>query len=341
MGSFEDYKKYIETHLPAESPVLFGLHPNSQISLLQTQAADLFLNIITLSGGGGGGGGGGKSKEAVAGETVEFIQTRLPDSFIMIDIKAKLSTVTPYIVCGLQELERMNGILEEMRRALAELQLGLAGALNISDVMDQLIGNLHLNQVPNLWLKLCGQVGPTGAYNRKSLSNWFLDLLQRVKQLKEWSDNALVLPKSIWISGLFNSMGYVTACMQVTARAKGLPLDSMTVHTEMTKYELATVPGQPEEGTYIHGLYMEGARWDKANNCITDSLPKELHVLMPVMYVRGVTVDEEVTTGVYSCPVYSTTIRGPTFVFRAPMRSDRAPHVWILAAVALMMQPDM
>eukprot|EP00966_Prymnesium_polylepis_P233651 5404374-Prymnesium_polylepis.2 len=45
----------------------------------------------------------------------------------MLDIKSKIGTVTPYIVCGLQELERMNGILAEMARALAELALGLAG----------------------------------------------------------------------------------------------------------------------------------------------------------------------------------------------------------------------
>jgi len=57
-GSFDEYRKYIEEALPAESPILFGLHPNSQISLLQTQAGDLFSSIITLSGGGGGGGGG-------------------------------------------------------------------------------------------------------------------------------------------------------------------------------------------------------------------------------------------------------------------------------------------
>ena len=123
-GSFDDYKKYIEEALPAESPVLFGLHPNSQISLLQTNANDLFENIITLSGGGGGGGGGGKSKEQVAGDTVELIQGKLPEQFSMLDIKAKIGTVTPYIVCGLQELERCNSVLAEMARALAELRWG-------------------------------------------------------------------------------------------------------------------------------------------------------------------------------------------------------------------------
>ncbi|KAL3927056.1 MAG: hypothetical protein SGPRY_002999 [Prymnesium sp.] len=341
-GSFAEYGRHIEEGLPAESPVLFGLHPNSQISLLQEQAADLFSSITLLSGGGGNGvgGRGGKSKEAKAGEMVERLLHKLPERFAMLDVKARVGGVTPYIVCGLQELERANIILNEMVRALAELALGLAGSLNISDLMDQLMSDLSLNMVPYLWLKLCGQMGPTGSYNRKPLSAWFSDLLLRVKQLKEWSEASLVLPKSIWISGLFNPMGYVTACMQVTARAKGLPLDSMTVHTEVTPHELSQVTAQPEQGTYVHGLFLEGARWDMANNCLEESFPKELHPSLPVLYIQGVEAADVVIEGVYSCPVYTTTIRGPTYTFSAPLRTQRPASVWILSAVALLCQPD-
>ena len=45
-----------------------------------------------------------------------------------------------------QELERANLVLGEIRRAMAELGLGLTGELNISDAMDALINNLALNQ---------------------------------------------------------------------------------------------------------------------------------------------------------------------------------------------------
>merc|ERR1740130_1464308 len=92
---------------------------------------------------------------------------------------------------------------------------------------------------------------------------------------------------------------------------------------------------QPAEGTYVHGMFMEGARWDKEANHIADSHPKELHQQMPVMHIRGVTEDEEVKEGVYQCPVYCTTIRGPTFTFAAPLRTDRPAHTWIMAAVCL------
>ena len=41
-------------------------------------------------------------------------------------------------------------------------------------------------------------------------------------------------PLSLWLPGLFNPMAFVTAIMQVTARATGLPLDKMSVETHVT-----------------------------------------------------------------------------------------------------------
>lgn len=42
----------------------------------------------------------------------------------------------------------------------------------------------------------------------------------------------------------------------------------------------------PREGAYIHGLFMEGARWDAQSGIITESRLKELFPPMPVINVR-------------------------------------------------------
>ena len=87
--------------------------------------------------------------------------------------------------------------------------------------MDNLAKSLILNRVPGIWEKK--------AYpSKKPLSAWFDDLIQRITQLTEWTkEEKIEIPKSIWISGLFNPMSFLTAIMQVTARAKGLPLDDV------------------------------------------------------------------------------------------------------------------
>jgi len=53
-------------------------------------------------------------------------------------------------------------------------------------------------------------------------------LILRIDQLSEWTrEEKIEIPRSIWVAGLFNPMSFLTAIMQVTARAKGLPLDDV------------------------------------------------------------------------------------------------------------------
>lgn len=40
------------------------------------------------------------------------------------------------------------------------------------------------------------------------------------------------------------------------------PLDSMGLQSDVTKRHREEFTSPPREGAYIHGLYMEGARWD-------------------------------------------------------------------------------
>ena len=176
------------------------------------------------------------------------------------------------------------------------------------------------------------------------------------------------LPPSVWIAGCFNPMGFVTATLQVTARAQQLSLDQMRVHTEVTDiYDTDAVEGQPEIGANVHGFFMENARWDpeaagstdmlenngtvpvdpifSAKGSVVDSKPKELYPVMPMLLLTGRTVDnsvpgERVTDGRYVCPICTTTIRGPTFVFAGPLRTNVDAKKWILAGAALVMQPD-
>jgi dynein heavy chain len=44
----------------------------------------------------------------------------------------------PYIVVCLQECERMNILISEIRISLVELEMGLKGQLNITDAMEKL-----------------------------------------------------------------------------------------------------------------------------------------------------------------------------------------------------------
>lgn len=64
----------------------------------------------------------------------------------------------------------MNTLLQEIKRTLEDLRLGLTGALNITDSMESLQRSLQVNKVPASW--------ETYAYpSRKNLAMWFNELI--------------------------------------------------------------------------------------------------------------------------------------------------------------------
>lgn len=70
---------------------------------------------------------------------------------------------------------------------------------------------------------------------------------------------------------------------------------------------------------------------------------KELHPELPVMHVSAIQTKDVVALGYYDCPVYVTTMRGPTFIFTSRLKmesEDFDANKWILAGVALLMSPE-
>merc|ERR1719506_1935029 len=195
------------------------------ITYLQILVLPELLNNLTLAPG-------FKSPDASKldySNYAKFIEERFPPEqpqLFSLHPNAEIGFLTNQgisIFKTLQKSDRMNFLLQEIRNSLVELELGISGQLNISEGMESLSEALQMNRVNAAWQKL--------AYaSLKPLAAWFADLTLRVDQLVSWTSVRGLL-KSIWISGLFNSMAFLTAVMQVTARASGLPLDYMTNRT--------------------------------------------------------------------------------------------------------------
>ncbi len=107
------------------------------------------------------------------------------------------------------------------------MKLGLEGALNITDAMESLSQSLTFNKVPDTWEK-------KAYFSKKTLNMWFIDLLDRVKQLDEWTE-AMETPKSLCISYLFNPMSFLTAIVQNTSRQTNQALDQVFLSSNSFK----------------------------------------------------------------------------------------------------------
>ena len=66
---------------------------------------------------------------------------------------------------------------------------------------------------------------------------------------------------------------------------------------------------RPDNGCYIWGLFLEGARWDVEKFELSESKPKELYTDMPVMWLIPTANRKQPETGMYLCPVYKTLTR--------------------------------
>ncbi len=66
---------------------------------------------------------------------------------------------------------------------------------------------------------------------------------------------------------------------------------------------------RPEDGCYIRGLFVEGARWDMGSFELAESRPKELYTDMPVMWLVPTADRKQPECGIYMCPVYKTLTR--------------------------------
>jgi len=122
----------------------------------------------------------------------------------------------------------------------------------------------------------------------------------------------------------------------------------MVLQTNVTSYDdPKELSNYAENGFYVHGLYLEGAAWEKGaqgnEGYLTQAKLKDLHPAVPIINVIAVTKAEKKVIGQYDCPVYVTSLRGATYVFTANLQmqdEEASPNEWILAGVTLLMSDD-
>lgn len=122
----------------------------------------------------------------------------------------------------------------------------------------------------------------------------------------------------------------------------------MTLKTDVTNVvDPKEITAAAENGCYIHGFFLQGAAWEKGRGNeqgnLMDMIPKELYPELPVVCVTAINRVDQVALGFYDCPVYVTSLRGPTYVFLAKLKmesEESRADLWVLAGVAMIMAPE-
>uniref|UniRef100_A0A1A9VM43 AAA+ ATPase domain-containing protein n=1 Tax=Glossina austeni TaxID=7395 RepID=A0A1A9VM43_GLOAU len=329
---FQGYHDYISEVLPVDSPTLYGLHPNAEIGFLTNMSEQMLKTIFELQPRQSDlSTNYGAPREELVRIMIDDFLDKLRDEFNLQALLNRVESKTPFVVVALQESERMNMLIHEIKRSLRELLLGLKGELTLTTEMERLDHAIFYDQIPETWMNL--------AYpSMLNLQSWFADLLHRIKELSLWL-NDFKLPCTIWLGGLFSPQSFLTAIMQESARKRDLPLDRMCLHCDVTKKDKDSITLPPIEGAFVHGLFLDGASWDCQLNSIVPLHPKELFCAMPIIYIKSVVQSKHDLLHIYECPLYKTRFRESTYVWTFNLKTCDRPAKWILGGVALLLQP--
>ncbi|RLN55940.1 hypothetical protein BBJ29_006588 [Phytophthora kernoviae] len=355
-GSLSMFLNYIDQLPMNEGPEVFGLHDNANISTAIAETNLLLESALSLQprGASGGGSGASKSWDEVLDETARDIAAKLPPLFDL--EKAELAFPVSYSesmnTVLTQELGRFNRLLALLQISLVEIQKALKGLVVMSAELEAMGNSMVNGHVPSRWSAV--------AYpSLKPLGSWVTDFLARLAFLQNWITRGAA-PPVYWISGFFFTQAFITGTQQNYARKHKLPIDQVGYDMAVLAQPAAELTTPAEDGAYVDGLFLEGARWDANIYTLTESKPRELYVPLPVLHLLPKSRDQiepiedtdpKGTAHVYLCPVYKTSKRQGTlsttghstnFVMsvRLPMSAQHRQKHWIRRGVALLTQLD-
>jgi len=382
------FLEYIAKMPSKDSPPIFGLHPNADLTFRLKESVEMLTTLLDTQPKEAGGGSGKSREEEVKEKLEKELLPQLPADTPWAEVHERLKvlkgpkglgepgkndTIPLNIFLG-QELQRFQTILTIVRTTMLSMIDAIEGTIIMTPDIVESINAVYDYRVPTKW-----QYDPTGAeisWLTPSLAGWIKGLLDRHHQLNAWISKER--PPSFWLTGFFNPQGFLTSMKQEVTRqrkAQAWSLDEVEYTTDVLKEVIPGDDGRiegkavspPAEGVYVHGLYLEGAGWNRSERRLEDSSPKELYYQFPLLHVSAIStaIDRDRPGGVgggkakqdlatlektaFLCPVYKYPKRNDKYlIFRCylkaeapgapqnPNRGVTAPMKWRLCGTALL-----
>ncbi|KAI3382035.1 hypothetical protein SNEBB_005934 [Seison nebaliae] len=333
------YMLYIKNLPLNDTPEIFGLHDNANITYAENEAFRQVGNLLELEPKSTG--SAGQTPEEILTQTINKIQSDVPPPFpvddIMKDFPVKYEESMNTVL--VQEVIRYNSLLKTILRSTSDLIKALKGLVVMSSQLEQMSNSLSVNAVPVMWAKK--------AYpSLKPLGAWIVDLKARIRFLEKWIEEKSA--KIYWISGFYFPQAFLTGTLQNYARKYQLSIDTIAFDFDvMTDENDRLEPAV--DGCYINGLFLEGARWDSEQSLLVDSRPKKLFTEMATIWLRPQANRLEPEGNHYNCPVYKTLTRAGTlsttgqstnYVLAIDLAASKEESFWIKRGVALLCALD-
>jgi dynein heavy chain len=362
------YRNAIDTIPAVDSPNIFGLHTNADLTYRLKDSSEMLTTIMETQPKDTGS-GSGKSVDEIVKELALDLLTKMPPDFVEEVFRAQISKLkgppkvedaraaqgfgAPLNIFLFQELQRLQNIISIVRSNLHNVASAIDGTVVMTTDLLEDLNSIFDSRVPRRWTYDAS--GAEISWLLPNIGGWFTGLLDRYQQLNTWLENGRREMRCYWITGFTNAQGFLTGIKQEVTRQHKKDqwaLDDVATHTDVLAGDPERIKEMPEEGQNIHGLFMEGARWNRQEQRLDESEPKKLYVLMPVIFVTAMTLKDVKNQGVsygthgpYNCAVYKYPRRNDRYlIFRLLLKTGGGPqdhpYHWRLRGVCLVAQMD-
>jgi dynein heavy chain len=347
----DDFMGYIQKFPDIDSPEILGLHPNADLTFRFKEVTQLLDTIVETQPKQSTGESGGMTREEMVCGKCEELTKDIPIDYLEDEYEDRITAMggysIPLNIFLYQEVQRLQAAIDKVRNLLQLIMQAIRGEVVVTEEIMDSINAVFDARVPKSWLY--SPAGDELSWLSPSLGMWFTGLLLRDTQYREWLAHGR--PHAFWMAGFFNPQGFITAVQQEITRihkAENWALDSVVIHAEVTDIANSeNVRSAPREGVYVYGLHLDGAAWADKEATLTESAPKKLFALLPIMLVTAVTKSNRKQImssgnygpyGAYECPVYKYPARTDRYlIFKVLLSTQhRQPIHWILRGVALL-----
>lgn len=343
-GSIDTYMNMIEQLPHTDEPELFSMHENANTVFQMQETSHMLDTIVSIQPrtGGSGSGDDGASDEVIVRNMAQKILDELPKdldreeagptTFVRMEngVMHSLSTVLSH------EMLRFNTLLSVIRMSMQELLKALSGQVVMSADLEKTMFSLLSNKVPEMWSDVAyPSLNPLGI--------WIEDLYKRIAFMRDWLRNGP--PKCFWISGFFFPQGLMTGVLQTFARKYQVPIDSLDFSFRVLDvYDPEDISKSPDDGVYIYGMYIDGAKWDDERKLLDQADSGKMRYRLPIVHFLP-EENYKMDTQKYAAPLYKTSARRGTlsslgqstnFIVAVHLPCTRDPSYFVLQGAALL-----
>ncbi|RXN05955.1 dynein heavy chain axonemal-like protein [Labeo rohita] len=196
-SSVDQYLQYVQGLPTYDTPEVFGLHPNADITYQSKLAKDVLDTILSIQPKDSSS-GGGETREAIVGRLADDMLEKLPPDFVPSEVRERLrsmGSLQPMNIFLRQEIDRMQRVIVLVRNTLSDLKLAIDGTIIMSENLRDALDCMYDARIPARWKKEITRAN----------KGWALDRMVLCNEVTKWMKDDVSQPpaEGVYVYGLY------------------------------------------------------------------------------------------------------------------------------------------